>query len=535
MRHLVLAGCCVCLATLSGSAPAADGEKPLEPVRSFEVRAGRAFYLNGKPFFPLMAWLQDPKNFPLLRECGMNATAGYWRSSGGTKNAREYLDLVAAAGLYGIMPFDAALKDHPALLAYIHDDEPDLPTQVSDARIEPGKQLRINRRTPLWKLLDGDLTSWSVLDPLEGASLTIQLKEPVTAVSLAVHVTVSKGLAMPKEVAFEADGTEILRATLAPQRGRQKFDLPRPATFRNLTFKVLSITPGDNEWGSLGEIEAFDRDGRNVLLAPPRMVSRSTPEKTMEHYRQIKSADPSRPVFMTLTANFHPHFKKWPEDQRQPLYRAFIAAADVVGYDVYPIYGWNRPDWIHLCSECTRLLADLAGEKPVYAWIETSKGGQWTGDLDRQKDVTPVHIRAEVWMSICRGATAIGYFTHIWKPSYSQFGVPEENRRALRQINDQIARLTPAILGAPAKRSVKIESDGAKLDVMAREHDGELYLFTVNYDERMKGAKASVRVEGLTAGTVVTVVDEQRTLRASDGFFEDDFAPLAVHIYRLGR
>ena len=37
-------------------------------------------------------------------------------------------------------------------------------------------------------------------------------------------------------------------------------------------------------------------------------------------------------------------------------------------------------------------------------------------------------------MAICQGATAIGYFTHVWKPSYHQFGVPEENRKALRRI-----------------------------------------------------------------------------------------------------
>jgi hypothetical protein len=75
------------------------------------------------------------------------------------------------------------------LLGCIHDDEPDLTQQVSDAEVEPAKHLKINRSTPLWKLLDGDLTSWSVLDPLEGASLTIKLKKPVTVESLAVSAT----------------------------------------------------------------------------------------------------------------------------------------------------------------------------------------------------------------------------------------------------------------------------------------------------------------------------------------------------------
>jgi hypothetical protein len=216
------------------------------------------------------------------------------------------------------------------------------------------------------------------------------------------------------------------------------------------------------------------------------------------------------------------------------MYPHYVKAADVVGYDIYPIYGWNKPEWIYLVHDATDLLVHLADGRPVYAWIETSKGGQWTGALERQKDVTPEHIRAEVWMSLCRGATAIGYFTHVWKPAYTQFGVPEANRLCLRQVNDQITRLTPAILGEPTKRAVSIEAEGGvKLDVMGREAAGTLYLFAVNYDETMKQAKATVRVKGLPAGTTVTVVDEDRSIQAGDGTFADTFAPLAVHIYSL--
>ena len=67
----------------------------------------------------------------------MNVTAGYWTKSGGTKDVAEYLGLVEKAGLYGVMPYDAKLKGHPALLGYIHGDEPDLPHQVNDADVVP--------------------------------------------------------------------------------------------------------------------------------------------------------------------------------------------------------------------------------------------------------------------------------------------------------------------------------------------------------------------------------------------------------------
>jgi hypothetical protein len=515
--------------------PAAHAaESGLIPIESVEIGPRREFQVNGQPFFPLMAWLQDPGNFAAMKECGMNATAGYWKGSGGTADVVEYMQHVQRAGLYGVMPFDPRLKDHPNLFGYIHDDEPDLPQQVSDAEVIPAEHLAINRKTPLWKIVDGVTHSWSVLDPLLDASITIRLQQPVTVTSLAVWPTVSSGLPLPKEVVFFGDGRELLVATMRAEKGQQKFTLPEPATFRELKMTVRSTYPGDNQWGSIGEIEAFDAAGKNVLLAPPRNVPRTMPEISLAEYRRIRTADSARPVFMTLTGNFHPHFDKFTDQQRTELYPAYIEATDVVGYDIYPIYGWNRPDWLHLVQEATARLTESAGPRPVYAWIETSRGGQWTGPLERQHEVTPAHIKSQVWMAICRGATAIGYFTHIWKPSYQQFGVPEENRQALRSINDQITRLAPAILAAAPAADATIQSAGdVRLDVLARQHDGHLYLFAVNYDSRAVATEARIAVKGLPEGWKIDVVDEDRTLVAEANGFHDRFAPLEVHIYRL--
>jgi len=509
------------------------GEGGMAPIEEVEIQANRSFRVNGEPFFPVMAWLQDAENFPAVVECGMNTTAGYWPGSSDTKNVVEYIELVKKAGLYGVMPFDQRLKGHPSLLGYIHDDEPDLPHQVSDAQVVGADHLRINRKTPLWKIVDGVTHTWSVLDPLEGAAVTIRLGRPVTVESLAVWSTVSPGLAVAKEVTFEGDGEDFLRATLQSKKGQQKLSLARPATFANLTMTVRSTYPGEQVWGSIGEIEGFDAAGENVLLSPPRHEPRAQPEETLKKYHAIKGGDATRPVFMTFTGYFHPHFGKWSDTQRADLYPKYIDAADVVGYDIYPIYGWNKPEWIHLVHDATRLLVEKAGPRPVYAWIETSKGGQWTGPLERQKDVTPGHIRAEVWMAISSGATAIGYFTHVWKPSYRQFGVPEENCRALREINEQITRLAPAILSDVPKRSVTVEAEGGvKISALAKQHEDELYVFAVNY-ERLVGAKVNFAMEGLPAGKDVTVVDEARTIRSGAGSFTDSFGPLAVHIYRI--
>lgn len=530
VRRAVVAGVVLGTAVGLAPAPAAEGLPSIEKV---ELGPDRAFHLNGQPFFPIMAWLQDAANFAAVRDCGMNTTAGYWPGSSGTKDVVEYHGLVAKAGLYGVMPFHAGLKGHPQLLGYIHDDEPDLPHQVSDADVLPVSPLALNRSTPLWKLVDGVTHSWSVLDPLEKATLAIRLREPVTIERLAVWLTISPGLAVAKELVFEGDGKPLTTAVLDARKGSQEVPLPTPATFSELKLVVKSTYPGQNAWGSIGEIEGFDKAGRNVLLAPPRYEPRAKPEAVLATYRQIKAADAERPVFMTLTGHFHPHFTQWTNEQRDALYPAYIQGADVVGYDIYPIYGWNKPEWLHLVHDATELLARQAAPRPVYAWIETSKGGQWTGPLEKQKDVTPAHIRAEVWMAICRGATAIGYFTHVWKPSYQQFGVPEANRAALREINGQLTRLAPAILSGepPSTVSIRAEND-VKVEILARRYAGRLYLFAVNYDERAVPASVTMALAGLAAGTEVEVIDEGRVVRAEAGCIQDSFAPLAVHLYR---
>ena len=145
--------------------PAAERPPAIDRVT---ISPDRAIQLNGKPFFPLMAWLQDASSFPTVKQCGMNATAGYWPKSSGTRDVAEYLTLVEKAGLYGVMPFDPKLKGQAGLLAYIQDDEPDLTHLVSDAKVVPGPGMHLNPSTPLWKLVDGVTHSWSVLDPMQG-------------------------------------------------------------------------------------------------------------------------------------------------------------------------------------------------------------------------------------------------------------------------------------------------------------------------------------------------------------------------------
>jgi len=518
----------VSAAWVVGVAVAAASDAP-PPIRSVQIGPRCELRVNGRPFIPLMSWLQEPKRYPKLKSLGFNAFCGNHEVP-----AVRMCEAAKAAGGYAIPHFDKAAAGHTNLLAWIHGDEPDLPKRVSDAKITPGKGLRLNPKTPLYRIVDGTTTSWSVLDPLAGAEITIHLEAPATIHAVAIWPTVSKGLSVARDVVLLGDGRKVLEARLEPKRMIQKFRLPQPAKLERLTFRVVSVHKGENEWGSIGEIHAYDAAGKNVLLARPRQVPRKTPEQLAREYQAIKGVDRTRPIFVTFTAYFMRKGSRYGEEDRRSLYPAYVKSTDVVGFDIYPIYGWNRPDWLYRVAEGVSELRRLAGPtRPVYAWIETSKGSQWI-TYDRQKDVLPRHTRSEVWMAIIRGATAIGYFTHAWRPTFTEFRPTPRMQEELKRLNGQVTRLAPAILGEPAGGSVGIESAGrATCHVKATRHGGWLYVFAQNIDMKGRAGQATVHVGGLKAGAKVEVVDERRALTAGAEKFDDRFDVLQEHVYRI--
>jgi hypothetical protein len=72
-------------------------------------------------------------------------------------------------------------------------------------------------------------------------------------------------------------------------------------------------------------------------------------------------------------------------------------------------------------------------------------------------------------------------------------------------------------------------------DVTARDYNNSLYIFANNLDMQRRMGTATIRVADLKAGTRVEVIDESREITATDRQFQDEFGPLAVHLYRIKR
>jgi hypothetical protein len=122
-------------------------------------------------------------------------------------------------------------------------------------------------------------------------------------------------------------------------------------------------------------------------------------------------------------------------------------------------------------------------------------------------------------------------------------------QKELARLNAQITRLASAILADPAKEKIEmILGDNLTCSFKVTNSEGSIYIFAENNDlgpgaENAKQydpiyprtGKAVFTVAGLKAGTKIEVIDENRTITSDKGKFEDEFAPLAEHIYKLKR
>lgn len=149
--------------------------------------------------------------------------------------------------------------------------DPD-PFMETDVAVQGSKALRVNPGRPLVHLLDGSRHTSAILDPLAGAELTFAPQQAATITAVGIANCLQAGYAIAKEIAVSADGKEVLKATFSKEAALQRFDLPSPTTFRKLTVKVLSAYPNKLDLGAVAEVQAFDADGRNVLLANARTV-----------------------------------------------------------------------------------------------------------------------------------------------------------------------------------------------------------------------------------------------------------------------
>jgi len=252
-------------------------------------------------------------------------------------------------------------------------------------------------------------------------------------------------------------------------------------------------------------------------------------------YATFRGNDPSRPVYLNLGQGVA--WEQWIGrgsacSGRLDMYPQYERGADIVSFDIYPLNETDTSVKGHLWLVAVgvdRLREGTGYTKPVWNWIET------TGIDDPADTPTPAQIRAEVWMSLVHGSAGIGYFAHIFSPSFIEAGLLSlpTVKAGVKAINAEIAALAP-VLNTPTIGNAVTwvsQSSAVPVDVMVKRQGGALHVFAVA--TRPGATRVTFTLRGASSGTA-TVIGESRSLPVTGGSFADDFAAdYAVHLYRV--
>ena len=253
-------------------------------------------------------------------------------------------------------------------------------------------------------------------------------------------------------------------------------------------------------------------------------------------YQMFRANDATRPVFLNFGqgAAYADYIGRGSACAGMTqMYAQYALGADIVSFDIYPVNNTDTTThgnlW-YVAMGVDQLRMSTNYQKPVWNWIET------TGIDDPAHAPTPAQVESEVWMSLVHGSRGIGYFCHIFSPTFVEAGLLANAtmKNAVGVIDQQIHDLAPVLNTQSLANGGQVASSNTAvpIDTMWKRSGGALYVFAVAMRPGATHATFTLREGG--AGTV-TVIGEARTLTLTGGAFSDDFAAdFAVHRYRIG-
>jgi hypothetical protein len=269
--------------------------------------------------------------------------------------------------------------------------------------------------------------------------------------------------------------------------------------------------------------------GRGQGYGPP-----ISPATIVSNYTRMRLADPSRPVLLNLGQGVawdnyigRGVRRNHPED-----YPEYVKGCDIASFDIYPVVHEHRDiagklEFVGRGVE--RLREWSGGERIVWNCIEC------THISNPDAKATPEQVRSEVWMSLIHGSQGIVYFVHQFKPAFKEAALLDdpEMLAAVTALNGEIQRLAPVLNSPTLREAVALNSSGQDIsvDTMAKRHDGQLYVFSVNM--RNAPAHPVFQLRELKVDEAVEVLNESRTINIRDRQFEDGFKAYEVHLYRM--
>ena len=221
----------------------------------------------------------------------------------------------------------------------------------------------------------------------------------------------------------------------------------------------------------------------------------------------------------------------------------YVNAADVFMPEIYPFDGHKDERAVaEVCQAVDRCFSDYARfgrpgrARAVWPILQCFDGMSW------KRYPTSDEMYATAFAAIIHGGQGIVWFMYGGAKGpdsrYSGMFRTEADWAAMTNLTRRIASLTPVLLErAPKQPPVPEIVSGPKTDPLGqpavtclfKTFGGRAYVLAVNAATEPVRVRFSVDAED----GVGKVAWEHREVMLRNGRFEDDFAPLAVHVYRF--
>lgn len=260
-------------------------------------------------------------------------------------------------------------------------------------------------------------------------------------------------------------------------------------------------------------------------------------------YRQLKAVDPNKPVYLNMIGGQN-HL------DRPDFYNPYIAGTDWFSADYYPINnGWDN-DIFDVGDSVTKMRKLVNDQKPVFSFVETNdfnpsdtKPGANGANGDK-RGPTPDEVRAEIWVSIIRGARGVFYFPIQVGGGFNFNTTPAPVAAEIKKQNAIITSLAPVLQSAidpktgftatmPVTSSPSVYDPGSIIGTWRNTSQGK-YVIVMNQSmaRDFSSTNQTFTVSG-TSATSATVVGENRTVPIVNGKITDNFPSYVQHIYKM--
>lgn len=245
--------------------------------------------------------------------------------------------------------------------------------------------------------------------------------------------------------------------------------------------------------------------------------------KLEEYYHKVASEDPTRPCLIVL-CNMS-ELKHFPD------------TTDIMGVDLYPVPTQPITD---ISLETDMAYAAVNGHKPIwvvpqaFAWYQYGPNpdrGHTPNEQELREGRAPTfeEDRCMTYLALTHGAKGLIYYCYYDMRLLPQY---KEMWGWMKRLGAEIKDISPMLLSPDDYGTVQCSPANTGIHTKLKKYKGELYLMAVNVDNAP--CKETLNI-GKHIAKTANVLFEDRSVKTEGTALTDNFKPLEVHVYNLGK